>query len=167
MGVDNGLSLGRCQPIIWTNAGILLIGPLGTNFSGILIEVHIFSFWETHFKMPSVKWRPFCPGLHVIMKVVHAEFLSIREHGNAFAYQIILHSEMTLGLCSLNGKTSYRKISWSLEAARFEFKLFQSLWNLAGTSAAACQISERYDHWNIQSLGFETSRDLAVRRLTA
>ena len=40
------------------------------------------------------------------------------------------------GLYSLSGKTSYRKISWSLEAARFGFKLFQSLWNLAGTSAA-------------------------------
>ena len=41
-----------------------------------------------------------------------------------------------LGPYSLSGKTSYRKISWSLEAARFGFKLFQSLWNLAGTSAA-------------------------------
>ena len=34
---DNGLSPGRRQAIIWTNAGILLIGPLGTNFNGILI----------------------------------------------------------------------------------------------------------------------------------
>ena len=42
----------------------------------------------------------------------------------------------THGLYSLSGKTSYRKISWSLEAARFGSKLFQSLWNLAGTSAA-------------------------------
>ena len=40
------------------------------------------------------------------------------------------------GLYLLSGKTSYPKISWSLEAARFGFKLFQSLWNLAGTSAA-------------------------------
>ena len=40
------------------------------------------------------------------------------------------------GLYSLSGKTSYQKISWSLEAARFGFKLFQSLWNLEGTSAA-------------------------------
>ena len=31
----------------------------------------------------------------------------------------------------------------------------------------ACQISERYDHCIIQSRGFETSRELAVRRLTA
>ena len=41
-----------------------------------------------------------------------------------------------LGLYSLSGKTSYRKISWSLEAAGFGFKLVQSFWNLAGTSAA-------------------------------
>ena len=33
IGSDNGLSPGRRQAIIWTNAGILLIGPLGTNFS--------------------------------------------------------------------------------------------------------------------------------------
>ena len=45
-------------------------------------------------------------------------------------------SEAILGLYSLNGKTSYRKISWSLEAAGFGSKLFQSLWNLVGTSAA-------------------------------
>ena len=35
---------GRPQAIVWTNAGILLIRPLGTNFSEILIENHIFSF---------------------------------------------------------------------------------------------------------------------------
>ena len=80
------------------------------------------------------------------------------------------HNALTvaLGLYSLSDKTSYRKISWSLEAARFGFGLFQWLWNIRGISAAAvCQISERYDHYNTQSRGFETSRDLAVRRLTA
>ena len=35
IGSDNGLSPARRQAIILTNAGILLIGPLGTNFSGI------------------------------------------------------------------------------------------------------------------------------------
>ena len=39
IGSDNGLSPGRRQAIIWTNVGILLIGPLGTNFSEILIEI--------------------------------------------------------------------------------------------------------------------------------
>ena len=30
---DNGLSPGRRQDSIWTNGGILLIGPFGTNFN--------------------------------------------------------------------------------------------------------------------------------------
>ena len=39
---DNGLAPGRRQAIIWTNTGILLIGPLGTNFIEILIEILTF-----------------------------------------------------------------------------------------------------------------------------
>ena len=39
IGSDNGLSPGRRQAIIWSNAGIMLIGPLGTNFSEILIGI--------------------------------------------------------------------------------------------------------------------------------
>ena len=67
IGSDNGLSPGRRQAIVWTNAGILLIGPLGTNLSEILIEVHTFSSKKMHLKMSSGKWRPFCLGLNVLM----------------------------------------------------------------------------------------------------
>ena len=56
---DNGLSPGRRQAIIWTNVGMLLIGPLWTNFSEILIEIPTFSFKKMHLKMSSGKWRPF------------------------------------------------------------------------------------------------------------
>ena len=49
----------------------------------------------------------------------------------------------------LGGRTSYHKISWNLEARRFGLRLIQSFLN-----------------YNIQSCGFETSRDLAVRRLS-
>ena len=66
IGSDNGLSPGRRQTIIWTNAGIVLIGLFGTNFSKILIEIHIFSFKKMHFKWSSGKWRPFCSGLNVL-----------------------------------------------------------------------------------------------------
>ena len=38
-GSENGLSPVRRHNIIWTNAGILLIGTLETNFSEILIEI--------------------------------------------------------------------------------------------------------------------------------
>ena len=66
IGSDNGLSPCRRQAIIWTNVGILLIGPLGTNFSEILIEIHTYSFKKMHLKMSSGKWPPFCLGLNVL-----------------------------------------------------------------------------------------------------
>ena len=66
IGSDNGLSPGRRQAIIKTNAGILLIRPLGTNFSEILIEIIIFSFKKMRLKVSSAKRRPFCLGLNVL-----------------------------------------------------------------------------------------------------
>ena len=67
IGSDNGLSPGRRQTIIWTNAGILSIGPLGTNFSEISIGIQTFPFRKMHFIMSSAKWRPFCLGLNVLI----------------------------------------------------------------------------------------------------
>ena len=51
IGLDNGLSPGRRQAIIWTNAGILLIRTLGTQFSEIISEIHTFLFKKMHLKM--------------------------------------------------------------------------------------------------------------------
>ena len=67
IGSDNGLSPDRRQAIIWTNAGILLIGPLGANFSEILIEILAFSFKKMDLKVSSVKRRPLCLGLNVLI----------------------------------------------------------------------------------------------------
>ena len=66
VGSDNGVSPGRRQAIIWTSAGLFLIGPLGTNFNEILIEIHTFSFKKMHLKLSSGRWRPFCLGLNVL-----------------------------------------------------------------------------------------------------
>ena len=65
-GSDNGFALARRRAIIWTNAGILLIGPLGTKFSDILIAIHTFSFKKMHFKLSSAKWQPFRLGLDML-----------------------------------------------------------------------------------------------------
>ena len=64
IGSNNGLSPGWRQAIIWTNAGILLIGPSGTNFREIVVGIHKFSFKERHLKMSSAKQQPFCLGLN-------------------------------------------------------------------------------------------------------
>ena len=66
IGWDNGLSPDRRQAIIWTNVGLLLIGPLGTNFSEILIEILTFSFKEMRLKVSSAKRQPFCLSLNVL-----------------------------------------------------------------------------------------------------
>ena len=66
IGSDNGLSLWRRQVIIWTSAGTLLIGPLGTSFSEILIGIQTFLFNKMHLKMSSGKWRPSCLGFNAL-----------------------------------------------------------------------------------------------------
>ena len=66
---DNGLSPERRQAIIWTNVGILLIGPFKNELQWILIGIHTFSFNKMHLKMSSAKWRPFCCGLNVLNKI--------------------------------------------------------------------------------------------------
>ena len=57
MGSDNGLS--QCWDIMF------FIGPLGTNFSEILFEIHTFSFKKMHLKfvfgkMAAILFRPQC-----------------------------------------------------------------------------------------------------------
>ena len=90
IGSDNCLSPGRRQAIIWTNAGILLIGPFGTNFSGILIKIYIFSFKKMHLKMSSGNWQPFYLGLKVINQR-RASLDSIR-HGEVMTLKGFLHN---------------------------------------------------------------------------
>ena len=66
IGSDNGLSPGRRQAIIWTNDGILLIGPLATNVSVILIENSYIFFQENAFENIVWKMAAICLGLNVV-----------------------------------------------------------------------------------------------------
>ena len=88
-GSDNGLAPGRRQTIIWTNAGMLLIRPLGTNFSKILIGVQTFSFKKMELKMSSAKWHPFCLGL--------IEVKCYFDHSCSFQFISAVYSLMILG----------------------------------------------------------------------
>ena len=90
IGSDNGLSPGRRQAIIWTNAGKLLIRPLGTNFNEMLIEIHSFSLMKMRLKVSSAKWRPFCLGLNVLKQ---HNFAVKSWYGNAFRATLLLWLE--------------------------------------------------------------------------
>ena len=89
IGPDNGLSPGRHQAIIWTNPGMVLFGPLGTERSEISVEIHTFSSKKMHLKMSSGKWRPIClvqSALFPIRKRPHGQFLQM----NSFSISTIL-----------------------------------------------------------------------------
>ena len=108
IGPDNGLSPDRRQAIIWTNAEILLIGPLGKNFSEILTGIQTFSFKKMHLKMSSAKCRPFFLGLNV-------NTLRPRQNGRHFADDIHVTS-WGLNLVPHNFFCSYFFVGgWELE----------------------------------------------------
>ena len=92
IGSDNGLSPDRRQAIIWTNAGILLIRTLGTNFSDFLSEIQAFSFKKMHLKMSSGKWRPSCLGLSVLIRL----FLSCRWWHSYARFDSLHHPAVTM-----------------------------------------------------------------------
>ena len=76
IGSGNGLSPGWRQAINWTNAGILLVGRLGTNFSKILIQLLAFSFKKMRLKVSTAKRRLFCLGINVLTgRDYHLPFL--------------------------------------------------------------------------------------------
>ena len=79
-------------------------------------------------------------------------------------FQYRSYKDTNQGFYSLSGKTSYRQISWSLEAARLGVMIIAPRQRCC---RGACQISERLEKSKPESRDFETSRDLAVRRLTA
>ena len=49
------MSPGQRLAIILTNAGMMLICPLGTNFSEMLIVIRTISFKKMHLKLSSAK----------------------------------------------------------------------------------------------------------------
>ena len=97
-GSDNGLLPGRRQAIIRTNAGILLIWALGTNFNEIWSEIHTVSFKKMHLKMSSAKWWPFVPCFRVdctCCSKSHTNNLSIRFP------QLSSFTSLSITICSV------------------------------------------------------------------
>ena len=85
IGSDNGLLPGRPQAIIWTNAAILFIGPLGTKLQWNFNSNSYIFIQENPFKMSHGKWLPFCLGLSVLSFTC---WIYLRKHEGVFAFDI-------------------------------------------------------------------------------
>ena len=123
IGSDNGLSRGQRQAIIWPNAGILLIGLLGVNFSEILIEIDTFSFKKMHLKMSSAKWCLFRLDLSVLYSGSFHNwwFVSWRIFSTYFN-RVRTRKQITLSICTktvllipLSNKTQFYCDEYALE----------------------------------------------------
>ena len=103
IGPDNGLSPGRWQAIIWTNAGIMLIGTSGTNFSEMLIKIQTFSLKKIHLKMLSVKCCSFRLDLNVLRQILDRLSFIVTEpgHDNFIALLAWLAEDNLSHQCSL------------------------------------------------------------------
>ena len=75
IGSDNSFSPGRRQAIIWTNAGILLIEPLGTNLRNFNRNWNIFiqenAFENIVCEMASILSRPQCGPLLLLLCCIY------------------------------------------------------------------------------------------------
>ena len=145
IGSDNGLSPGRRQAISWTNAGLLLIGPLGTNFSEILFGIQTFSFKKMQFKLSSAKWRPFCFGLNVLRVVSATCAFPVLRERRMCKYILRFFSKMKSSWYALNPhyiKILFTDLSTFLE---YTYKIY---WLLALTRYAPMLINSSFTYWD-------------------
>ena len=84
IGSDNGFLPVMHRAIIKINDGLLLNGPLATNFSEISIKIQSFSCTKLQLKILSVKWRPFRPGdgLTVLLHALTPGAEVLKWHNN-------------------------------------------------------------------------------------
>ena len=108
---DNGLSPGRRQAIIWSNAGILSIGLLGANFSEIRIGILSFWFKKMHLKLSSAEMAAFCPEGDELMP----SFWSSDAEGISSVPSLSLMVVLTAAAPCLNKDlhiNGYKKETW-------------------------------------------------------
>ena len=125
IGSDNGLLPIRHQAIIWNIAGLLSVGPLGTNFSEILTKIQNFKFTNMHLKISSAKRWPCCPAWD--------EFMFGGGEWRIMLHQVVMINDVTIHYCitwvwwhqneyhmtgmhaivSVPGRVALRAMSWS------------------------------------------------------
>ena len=165
IGSDNSLSPGRHQAIFWTNAGILLIDPLRTNFSEILIGIETFPFKKMHLKMSSVEWYPFCLSLNLLTckcltylycwlkghKTSCHKTNNIEDCGNQYIYEILITE-----IISQTVKTHSPNKPWHLLAVIHYAGVVRVTW--MGRTLDWCLADcwalqkERPSPWNLKAL---------------
>ena len=110
IGSDNGLSPGRRQAIIWTNAGISLIGPLGKKIQWIFYRNSNILIQENAFKCVVCELAAILSGLQCVKHDIID--LYGNHHRRTFGYNrfdiimsviggLVVFNELNPGLCNI------------------------------------------------------------------
>ena len=143
IGPDKCLSPGRRQAIIWTNADIFSIGPLGTNFSEILIPIHTFSFKKMHLEMSSGKCRPFCLRLNVLSNHEHNKKVIITpKRCLRVVWGLLLRYDISKGLLYAN-ISCYKCHAYLHTTAIHGFKEWRKLGVIFGVDVSTTLYEQR------------------------
>ena len=96
IGSDNGLSPGRRQSIIWTNAGIPLIGPLGTNSlsefleSQVWVNLSIYLSSRVSISMPRFIAGPIGRDIGYLLWIQIVIYIIPQSHMYCMKHRVIL-----------------------------------------------------------------------------
>ena len=149
IGSNNGLSPERRQAIIWTIAGILLIGLLETNFSEVLIDIQTFSLKKIRLKMSSAKCSSFRLGLNVLIKFMSLHLTKIKV---MLKYRPVFITFSCTGTCERNLCLDWFSL-WCL-SANYPFrdeviawKRFPHYWPFVGESTGHRWIPLEKEQW--------------------
>ena len=127
----------RRQAIIWTNADLFSLGPLGTNFSQILIKIQNTASMKMHFKMSSAKWRNECRMSAQCWKLVKTSVCVICCPGGTYAYMNVFFLPPEL-------QSLTRALSVNPKHGYWWFHCFR--WKLNMIRLCSCELKEK-NHW--------------------
>ena len=143
---DNGLLPIRCH----ASVVILLIGPLGTYFSEIWIEIQQSLFKKMWLKVLSARWRPLCFSLNELN-----EYL-------CYPWGRIWTTWLSIWYCrrclTIRSRKASKVQDW-VPKCSYCF----DIWQVPPNHQGACQISERSDNSKYKSPSFEILQVLSIR----
>ena len=140
-GSDNDLSPWRRPAIIWTNAGILLIGPLGktsVKFRNSNIFIQENPFENVVWKMAAILFRPQCVKRVRCCSIRHGVFVWLKNNGinNPLFNTIARHIKIGIGNCTFMYFDGFHLIT-----------AFDAELNIS-PSLILVKITEIYLHWH-------------------
>ena len=125
----------------------MLIGPLGTHFSEIIIGIHKFSFKRKHLKISSANWRPFCLGFNVATIAVHFIIpLGIICH-RGYHWTTVYPKKYAHGFCFAVLCCGYTLTDFPISIRLTSLALWQSN-DCPSASKATLMNMDKYFTWN-------------------